>query len=114
MSNVKRKDSKNRNLRNGESQRKDGRYLSLIHISLGLIALFLKFETLVENLSVSHKIDLLHLPVHMLILPQHVLRITLLTENFHQDGWHHDIGHSILRQRKDSESAFCAAHPRCV
>ncbi|MBS6429100.1 integrase DNA-binding domain-containing protein, partial [[Clostridium] innocuum] len=24
MSNVKRKDSKNRNLRNGESQRKDG------------------------------------------------------------------------------------------
>ena len=31
MSNVKRKDSKNRNLRNGESQRKDGR-LSLIHI----------------------------------------------------------------------------------
>jgi len=26
MSNVKRKDSKNRNLRNGESQRKDGRY----------------------------------------------------------------------------------------
>ena len=25
MSNVKRKDSKNRNLRNGESQRKDGR-----------------------------------------------------------------------------------------
>ena len=27
MSNVKRKDSKNRNLRNGESQRKDGRYV---------------------------------------------------------------------------------------
>ena len=26
MSNVKRKDSKNRNLRNGESQRKDGRW----------------------------------------------------------------------------------------
>ena len=27
MSNVKRKDSKNRNLRNGESQRKDGSYV---------------------------------------------------------------------------------------
>ena len=27
MSNVKRKDSKNRNLRNRESQRKDGRYV---------------------------------------------------------------------------------------
>ena len=27
MSNVKRKDGKNRNLRNGESQRKDGRYV---------------------------------------------------------------------------------------
>ncbi|WP_198959973.1 integrase DNA-binding domain-containing protein, partial [Clostridioides difficile] len=27
MSNVKRKDSKNRNLRNGESKRKDGRYV---------------------------------------------------------------------------------------
>lgn len=27
MSNVKRKDSKNRNLRNGKSQRKDGRYV---------------------------------------------------------------------------------------
>ena len=32
MSNVKRKDSKNRNLRNGESQRKDGRYVINIPI----------------------------------------------------------------------------------
>ncbi len=34
------------------------------------------------------------------------------TGNYHPDGLHHDIGHSIPRQHKDSESTFCAVHPQ--
>ena len=45
MSNVKRKDSKNRNLRNGESQRKDGRlctrYISICKSRTGKTGLLI-------------------------------------------------------------------------
>ena len=45
MSNVKRKDSKNRNLRNGESQRKDGRPVTVMMLLFVVLLLIWEIQS---------------------------------------------------------------------